>query len=347
MIDFIYKYRISLTVLAAIAGIGLMIFYEVCDTSCSYLVGDLFGVDLKWVGIVYMLTIIPLALFRQYPWLRSLLAAGLGAEIYLFAFQVHNDVYCPFCLVFALMVAAAFVVNYEPPSIWRDNIRCMALYFLGEVNLPMLNLRKIPLLLFVLLGYLFTVVSFSGSTTPAYGAEPPKIPTLGKGSYEVILFSDYFCPPCRRLDASLEPTFKALLDHGGVKITFVDVPFSDATPLYARYYLYAVHTGVATTEMLRIRKILFDAAQVQKIQTRARLVKHLQDQHISWKEYNVKPVFLLLNKMIQNHKIDATPACVIKYASGGEKKFISTEKIEAGLQQLQTHLGIKDKKLKP
>ena len=331
----------------AIAGIGLMIFYEVCDTSCAYLVGDLFGVDLKWVGIAYMLAIILLALFRQFPWLRSLLAAGLGTEIYLFAFQVQNDVYCPFCLVFALLVIAAFAVNYEVPSIWRDNICRMALYFLGEVNMPMLNLRKIPLLFFVFLGYLFTVFSFSGSTTPAYGAEPPKIPTLGKGPYEVILFSDYFCPPCRKLDASLEPTFKALLDHGSLKITFVDVPFSEATPLYARYYLYAGHTGVAAAEMLRIRKVLFDAAQVEKIQTRDRLVKHLQDQHISWKEYDVKPVFLLLNKIIQNHKINTTPSCVIRYASGGEKKFIGTEEIDAGLQQLQTHLGIKDKKLKP
>ncbi len=35
------KHRNMITFLLALAGIALMVFYEVCDTSCSYLQGDI------------------------------------------------------------------------------------------------------------------------------------------------------------------------------------------------------------------------------------------------------------------------------------------------------------------
>jgi len=55
------QHRLLLTVILAFIGIGLMIFYTICDTSCSYLRGDLFGIDLKYVGVGYMLALIVLA----------------------------------------------------------------------------------------------------------------------------------------------------------------------------------------------------------------------------------------------------------------------------------------------
>lgn len=340
MIKDFKKYRNTITILLALVGIALMVFYEVCDTSCSYLQGDVWGIDLKWIGIAYMLSILGFAVFKQVPFVLVLLAAGLGVEMHLLFFQVQNDVYCPFCLAFALMVMAAFIVNYQTPSAWYENRRKMWLYFLGEVDLPMLRLQKLPLLVVSLLGYLVILFTFSGSVTPAYGAEGPPTPSLGKGAYEVTFFSDYFCPPCGQIDANIEPVVHELLAHGNVKITFIDVPFSRATPIYARHYLYAFHAGANVQEILRIRRTLFCAAQCKGIQTKDDLVNYLIEQKIAWKEYDEKPVFQTLNMIIKQNRIDATPTCVIRYSSSNTKKYVGTDEIWNGLASLKSHLGI-------
>ncbi len=296
------------------------------------------GIDLKWIGIVYMLAIIGVASFRQTLFVRLLLAAGLGGEAHLFAFQVQNDVYCPFCLSFAVMVMTAFIVNYNVPSAWRENRRKMWLYFLGQVDLPMLKLQRLPLLVVALLGYLVILFTFSGSVTPVYGQEGAHIPSLGKGSYEVFFFSDYFCQPCRTLDASLEPVIKELLGLGNVKITFIDVPFSKATPLYAKYYLYAVHAGADAREVLRIRSALFHAAQEKNIQSEELLVNYLKEQKIVWKKYDEKLVLQTLNTIIKQNKIKATPTCVIRYSPSNLEKYIGIDEIRDGLAILKSQL---------
>jgi hypothetical protein len=168
----IRKHKEIVTIALALIGIALMVFYSVCDTSCSYLKGDISGIDLKYIGIGYMLTIIALAVFKQIALARILLASGIGVEVRLVAFQIREDVFCPFCLAYGAIVILAFILHYEKPRIrggWRRRI----VYGLGETELPLWRKKKTPLLLFVILGYLFVVLTFSGSATPAYGAEGP------------------------------------------------------------------------------------------------------------------------------------------------------------------------------
>jgi uncharacterized membrane protein len=101
-----------------IIGVGLMVFYEVCDTSCSSLRGTFGGVDLKYVGIIFMTVLLVLNLppVARYAipvgHLRTMLISGaLGGEILLVRFQIVHDTFCPFCLVFGLCVLILFVVN--------------------------------------------------------------------------------------------------------------------------------------------------------------------------------------------------------------------------------------------
>ncbi len=105
-----------ITIALAVIGIVLMLFYSVCDTACTYLKGDIFGIDLKYIGIAYMLAIIAFGLSKQIALVRILLAAGIGVEVYLVAFQFREDVFCPFCLAFGAVVVLAFIVNYEGPQ---------------------------------------------------------------------------------------------------------------------------------------------------------------------------------------------------------------------------------------
>ncbi|MCX5848194.1 MAG: thioredoxin domain-containing protein [Deltaproteobacteria bacterium] len=339
IIDLLKKHRNKITIILALAGIILMFYYDYCDTACSYLKGDIWGIDLKWVGIIYMAAIIAFAAFRQAPFVRALLAAGLGVEVYLYAFQVQNDVYCPFCIAFSIMLILSFLINYEVPSAWLEDRRRMWLYFLGEVDFPMFSIHKLPLLIFSLLGYLTILFTFSGSVTPAYGQDTVcGLPSLGKGAYEVVIFTDYFCPPCRRIDIKAEPLLKELLATDKVRITFIDVPFHSATSIYAKYYLYATNADPAAENVLHVRKLLFDAAQIKNIKTEDALVIYLSEQKILWKALNEKSIFPIMITMIKESKVESTPTCVIKYSPGNIKKYVGDDKIWDGLNQLKARL---------
>jgi thiol:disulfide interchange protein DsbA len=338
--DFINKYRNLITIALSATGIVIMAYYDYCDTACSYLKGDIWGIDLKWVGIAYMTAIIVFAAFKQTPFVRALLAAGLGVEVHLYTFQIQHDVYCPFCLAFSVMLVTSFMINYEVPSAWREKRRRMWLYFLGEVDFPMFRIHKLPLLLFSLLGYLTILFTFSGSVTPAYGQDSASvIPSLGKGKYEIVMFTDYFCPPCRRIDTKAEPLLKELLATGKVKITFVDAPFHSATPIYAKYYLYAVNANADADSVLHVRKILFEAAQDKRIQKEDALLAYLKEQKILWKAMDEKSIFPMLSAKIKENNVDQTPTCIIKYSAKDIKKYIGDEEIWKGLTALKTHIS--------
>lgn len=211
--------------------------------------------------------------------------------------------------------------------------------FFGEVDLPMFRIHKLPLLVVSLLGYFIILLTFSGSVTPAYGQDKLSgFPSLGKGEYEVLVFADYFCAPCKRIDKKAEPLMKELLATGKVKITFVDVPFNRATPVYARYYLYAVNAGANNDKIFSIRNALFKAAQEKNILTEEALVVYLKENKIEWRPFDEKPVFAMMSEIIRRNKIERTPTCVIRNPVTGEIKYIGDEEIWDGLTHLKAIL---------
>lgn len=330
----------TITILLSLAGIGIMAYYNHCDTACSYLKGDIWGIDLKWIGMAYMSAVIIFAFFKQKSFVRALLAAGLGVEVHLYVFQVQNNVYCPFCLAFSVMLILSFIINYEISTAWYRRRSRMWLYFLGEADFPMFRIQKLPLLLFSLLGYLTILLTFSGSVTPAYAQDSGNvIPSLGKGPYEVEMFADYFCTSCLRLNDKSEPLMKELLSSGQVKIAFVDVPIDKATPIYVKYYLYAAHANSAADQIFKIRKVLFEAAQNKNIRKEKELAAYLEQHKIALKKIDEKSVFPQLSTKLRENSIRATPTCVIKYSANNVKKYIGDDEIWKGLTDLKSHLA--------
>jgi thiol:disulfide interchange protein DsbA len=155
----------------------------------------------------------------------------------------------------------------------------------------------------------------------------------------VILFADYFCPPCRRIDTKAEGLFKELVATDQVKLTFVDVPFSRATPLYVKYYLYSANNDSGLGNILHLRNVLFDAAQVRRIQDENALVQFLKEKKISWKAMDEKTIFPLLSAVIKEHKVDSTPTCVIRYSATDVKKYVGDDEIWDGLTKLKAYLA--------
>ena len=335
------RWRRMLTVFLAVAGIGLMVFYEVCDTACSYLRGDLWGVDLKIVGILYMSAIVLFALLKRFDPVRILFAGGLGVEAYLIGFQIREDVLCPFCLAFAVLVLVGFMIHYRRPEMSESPWRRWLLHGMGDVALTPSGQKRVPLLIFAFLGYFFVSLTFSGSATPAYGAERAAFPSFGSGSVEVIVFSDYFCPPCQALEPQAEPILEELLASGQVKVTFVDTPFYKFSARYARYFLYALQEGGSFHDAVIVRGVLFDAARNHQAEKEEALGHILESRQISWRSADPKPVFDEWEKLLKNHKIKATPTFVIRYSDADVRTFVGGDKIMGGLRDLRAAVGVK------
>ncbi len=129
-----------------VIGIGLMIFYGVCDTSCSSLQGTFMRLDLKVIGILFMVCLLALTLPPLSRWaasagyLRTMLLSGaLGGEILLVQFQIVNDTYCPYCLAFGSCILILFAANfikmnrYLALGAFLAGIAAFALFFEGSI----------------------------------------------------------------------------------------------------------------------------------------------------------------------------------------------------------------------
>lgn len=105
--------RTFMTIVLACIAVTLEIYYSICAGACSYLRGTIFGVNLEYVGIGYMVCIILLSILKKDTLLLVLLSAGVGIEFYLIGFQVWHNTYCLYCLAFAAIVFLLFAVNFK------------------------------------------------------------------------------------------------------------------------------------------------------------------------------------------------------------------------------------------
>ena len=141
----------AVDILLPVIGLGLVIFYQICDTACSSLQGTLLGVDLKVVGILFMTSLLAIVALQRTRFssparhLRTLMLAGaLGGEVLLVRFQIVHETYCPFCLAFGLCIVLLFAANF-----------------------PRMN--KYAALAAFLAGAAVFALGFTGSVLPLYG----------------------------------------------------------------------------------------------------------------------------------------------------------------------------------
>ncbi len=147
-------------------------------------------------------------------------------------------------------------------------------------------------------------------------AETP-FPAFGAGSVHLRLYTDYFCPPCRRLEPRVEPILQDLVRKNAATVIFVDMPFSQASILYAQYFLYAWQ-GRNFPHALRVRTALFKAAEAGTALDKEQLEALLAAQGIASRPCDPAPVFRRYNDLVTEDQIRATPTCVIRRGSQRE-----------------------------
>ncbi|OPY70963.1 MAG: hypothetical protein A4E57_00279 [Syntrophorhabdaceae bacterium PtaU1.Bin034] len=288
--------RRIINILFPLIGFGVVIFYNFCGTSCTFVKGDVFGIDLKYLGLGYTALLFLLALLRQDTVYLAVLSAGIGVEVILIGFQVKNGVYCPYCLILAAIIVFLFLLNFR-------------------------RSKQLLVGLFLVLGFLFFLLFFRGMATPVY-AEEAVFPSFGAGKVHVRLYTDYFCGPCSRMEPKIEPLLTDLVERNVITLTMIDTPVHALTPLYARYFLYILNQDKRFDHTLRSRTLLFEAAK-SKIQEREKLEEFLKKNNVKFKQIDPRPTFAALSALISEDKVRSTPTCVI--ISDGKKAVFSGE----------------------
>lgn len=273
-----------LTLLLALAGIAVTVAYIFCLGSCSYLKGDILGIDLKYLGIFYMAVVFVLAWLRKQLLCLLLLAFGAGGEIFLIGYQIHNDVYCRYCLAFAATIILALAVNFD-------------------------RSRKMLTALAAAAGLLFFLLFFSGSTTPLYAAEPP-MPAFGNGAVEVRVYTSYFCEPCAAEEAEVMAHVAELVEKNIARVVFIDVPGDQETIFYAGYFLAALNAKRDLMQAVAARGALFAAAR-RGIQGKEALEAFLKAKKIDILPCDTAPVFRILDNYLKEDQIHSTPTLVV------------------------------------
>jgi hypothetical protein len=288
-----------LTGVMAGIGIGIILFYTLCDDSCRYLQGAIWGLDLKYLGMFFMSALILLAVLKRDTLCLILISLGIGGEAFLIGYQIKNSTYCPFCLAFGVVLILMFIINFQK--------------------------KQIPLItIMAILGLLFLLFTFKGSPTPAF-AEENFITSFGSGHINVRLYTDYFCVPCRAAEPEIEALLTNLLEKNAIRLTLVDTPVHKETPLYARYFLYILNENKRLfAQAMQARGALFEAA-AQKILTPKAMEAFLAKKNLKFKPFDVAPIFKALENLIKEDGIHSTPSCVIYGPKGKE---VSVGKID-------------------
>jgi protein-disulfide isomerase len=170
-----------------------------------------------------------------------------------------------------------------------------------------------------LVATVFSASAF-GQTIPAGNSDNPSFPTYGNGKIIVRLYTDYFCPPCQAAEPEMAPVLKKLVKKGVVKVSFIDLPTSQNSALYIKYFLYAMKKKNTFANAISVKQALFEAAK-NNITDEASLQAHLAAKGIAFTVYDVKPVFKQFNDYIMSDMAGSTPSAVIEM--GGNKETVT------------------------
>jgi len=306
-LGFVSDHRRVINIVLALLGCVVIILYYYCGSSCLYLAGTVLGIDLKIWGVAFLWLFTMLVLFRQHTLCCLLVSVGLGGEIFLVGYQLLHRTYCPYCLLFALIVFVLFVMN--------------------------LDKKKLTLsLLGVVLGLVF-LLAFFQSIPLKIETGAQALPSFGRGDIKVRLYTDYFCGPCRAVEPEAETLLYELVRKDRINLTFIDMPIHRPTPVYTAYYLSLSQRERGLDRILRIRETLFQAAE-KRIEENSTLHDYLHRAGFDVQGVDEKTGAADIAKYLLEDQVDGTPTLIV--VQGNKKvKYLGRAEVIKGLQSLR------------
>lgn len=233
---------IGFVTLCIAAGMGLSIysFLEVCTDACSETKHyTLFGMPFAVMGLAFftvasLLWIYVLRNPEYLPLLALLFSVALGAELFFVYVQKYwIGKWCPVCLSIFMCVAFLWLfftlsLLDQPSSSSNPVIRRLTM---RPLNTLFSSFGAI------LLGFL---VVFLGVAHPQLadaqqiGKEPIYFGSR-HNALEMYVFTDWFCPACRKAEPSIEQQAPGIARKA--KLFFIDIPLHESSMNYVPYNL--------------------------------------------------------------------------------------------------------------
>lgn len=181
---------------------------------------------------------------------------------------------------------------------------------------------------------LSTVCGVAVSNHAAWGEEPTGTEafSFGKGPVEVMVFTDYFCEHCQRVEPYLEAALDEL-SKMDVKIIFVDKPDCALTLTFSKYFLFAVKEAETFDEILRIRRLLFDLAEENTISNEEELHQKIKESEIPMSFFDFRPVFLTWMQILETYNVITSPECIVLQPGMSPQILIGDQNVQEGLSQ--------------
>ncbi len=165
----------------------------------------------------------------------------------------------------------------------------------------------------------------------------------GSGPIEVLLFSDYFCPACRNMEPYLEETLPELVNRG-VKVSFVDSPYSQRSSLHVRYFLYAAMASPLLESVMHARNVLFDLADEDRVESEPDILLALKENNVQIEFFDTQPLMKQWMGIIEKYDVRHTPTCVIVRPEEEAGQYIGSREITEALDRLLDELSSKSLK---
>lgn len=308
------KWMFWIALIALLSGLILTVIssLELCTSACVE--GQkwrLFGYKFETFGLIFFpIGLISHILSLRFPLFRtisSLMIASLaGAEVwFLYIQKMVIGGFCPVCVGIALslfIAALSYAASFFNESFqsskegtmqtWTKIFPSTGMVFMGFL-IAFLGVAKINPL---------EAQASTLKDSIAFGKD--------KGNIEIYVFTDWFCPACRKADPEIDKFVPEVQDTA--KVFFVDAAVHPETLNYTPYNLSFMINN--KDKYLQIRRALLALADKNKTPCDADIKQAVEPLGVTLKELNYSDVALgvkLFKKLVKQFEISQTPTVVI------------------------------------
>jgi protein-disulfide isomerase/uncharacterized membrane protein len=296
--------------LAAALGLSIFLAVGLCPETCKATYQwTIFGMPFPFFGIGFFGICLLLFFLRDRSPARVLLAvliAGAWGAEATFLYVQHSIIknWCPICLAVALCVLLAGIA--------------LAIAWFPAIGKPFGSGRTASMRYLSRGAFLVAVMvagsylSFLGLGNPAASHAETLPLALGKldSDVEVYVFTDWFCPACRKAEPEMERAYPDIMARA--KLLFIDIPIHTETMNFIPYHLSFLVREKA--KYLEIRKTLLRLAESTKEPTPEEIQKAVAPLGVTYRPLNYADVnagVQYFQSVSQAFRVAGTPAMAV------------------------------------
>jgi protein-disulfide isomerase len=296
--------------LSAAFLLSVLLHFGICTDACKETYNwTIFGMKFPPVGIGFFGLCLLLFSFREQPVIRTIfpvvIAGAWGAE-FTFIHVQHSIIkrWCPMCL------AVAFCVCVVGIALAAGHISGMRRQSGSGRGAMVRQISKGVFLAAVMVAGAF--VTFLGLGNPAESRAASLPLALGKtdSEIEVYVFTDWFCPACRKAEPEMERAYPDIMKRA--KLLFIDQPVHPESRNFIPYNLSFLVREKA--KYLEIRKALLQLAERTKEPSPEDVQKAVASLEVTYRPLNYADVdtgIQYFQSVAKSFRVEGTPAMVV------------------------------------